>query len=90
MATVAITVRKTGGSSAYISVAAGASISVFTEPTLGFRETVDLSRTGDDLIDVPVGRICSEGEPSAIITGPGKFKLTLSPTERDTIVYYDV
>ena len=90
MATTAITARKTGGSSAYITVLAGASISVFTEPTLGFRETVDLSRTGDDITDVTVGRICSEGEPSAIITGPGKFKLTLSPTKEDTVVYYDV
>jgi len=90
MATETIPSTTAGGTSAaYVTVAAGASIQVFTIPTLGFRETVDVIRTHDESADVTLGRALSEGEPSAIITGPGKFKFVLSATDTATTVYYD-
>jgi hypothetical protein len=89
MSTTQISDTTSGGSSSYIPVAAGSSIQVFTEPALGHREYVDLYRTGDDATDVIVGRALSEGDPSAIITGPGKFKLVLSETAVLTTVYSD-
>ena len=90
MATETIASTTSGGTSAaYVTVAVGASIQVFTVPTLGFRETVDVIRTHDESEDVFVGRALSAGEPSAIITGPGKFKFVLSETDTSTAVYYD-
>ena len=90
MATETIASTTSGGTSAaYVTVAVGASIQVFTVPTLGFRETVDVIRTHDESEDVFVGRALSAGEPSAIITGPGKFKVVLSETDTATAVYYD-
>lgn len=90
MATETIASTASGGTSAaYVTVAVGASIQVFTVPTLGFRETVDVIRTHDESEDVFVGRALSAGEPSAIITGPGKFKFVLSETDTSTTVYYD-
>jgi len=89
MSTTQISDTTSGGSSDYITVSAGASIQVFAEPALGLREYVDLYRTGDDTADVYVGRALSEGQASAIITGPGKFKLTLSKTDVLTTVYSD-
>ena len=55
MSTEAIPTTTTGGPSGYISVAAGASIQIYTVPNLGFRETVDVYRTDDDTVDVFVG-----------------------------------
>jgi len=48
MSNEAIPTTTTGGPSGYISVAAGASIQIYTVPNLGFRETVDVYRTDDD------------------------------------------
>jgi len=89
MSTEAIPTTTTGGSSVYISVAAGASIQIYTVPNLGFRETVDVYRTDDDTVDVFVGRALSEGEPSAIISGPGRFKFIMSATAASTALNYD-
>ena len=88
MSNEAIPTTTTGDESGYISVAAGASIQIYTVPNLGFRETVDVYRT-DDTVDVFVGRALSEGEPSAIISGPGKFKFTMSATAASTALNYD-
>jgi len=88
MSNEAIPTTTTGGPSSYISVAAGASIQIYTVPNLGFRETVDVYRT-DDTEDVFVGRALSEGEPSAIISGPGKFKFIMSATAASTALNYD-
>ena len=88
MSTEAIATTTTGDESGYISVAAGASIQIYTVPNLGFRETVDVYRT-DDTVDVFVGRALSEGEPSAIISGPGKFKFIMSATAASTALNYD-
>jgi len=89
MSTEAIATTTTGGSSVYISVAAGASIQIYTVPNLGFRETVDVYRTDDESVDVFVGRALSEGEPSAIISGPGRFKFIMSATAASTALNYD-
>ena len=90
MATETIASTTSGGTSAaYVTVAVGASIQVFTVPTLGFRETVDVIRTHDESEDVFVGRALSEGEPSAIISGPGRFKFTMSATAASTALNYD-
>lgn len=89
MSTEAIATTTAGGASGYISVAAGASIQVYTVPNLGFRETVDVYRTDDDTVDVFVGRALSEGEPSAIISGPGRFKFIMSATAASTALNYD-
>ena len=88
MSTEAIATTTTGDESGYISVAAGASIQIYTVPNLGFRETVDVYRT-DDTVDVFVGRALSEGEPSAIISGPGRFKFIMSATAASTALNYD-
>jgi len=88
MSNEAIPTTTAGGPSGYISVAAGASIQIYTVPNLGFRETVDVYRT-DDTVDVFVGRALSEGEPSAIISGPGKFKFIMSATAASTALNYD-
>ena len=88
MSNEAIPTTTTGDESGYISVAAGASIQIYTVPNLGFRETVDVYRT-DDTVDVFVGRALSEGEPSAIISGPGKFKFIMSATAASTALNYD-
>ena len=89
MSTEAIATTTEGGQSGYISIASGASIQVYTVPTLGYKETVDVYRTDDDVVDVFVGRALSEGEPSAIISGPGRFKLTMSATAVTTALNYD-
>lgn len=89
MSTEAIPTTTTGGPSGYISVTAGASIQIYTVPNLGFRETVDVYRTDDDTVDVFVGRALSEGEPSAIISGPGRFKFIMSATAASTALNYD-
>ena len=89
MSNEAIPTTTTGGTSGYTDVAAGASIQVYTVPNLGFRETVDVYRTDDDTVDVFVGRALSEGEPSAIISGPGRFKFIMSATAASTALNYD-
>lgn len=89
MSTEAIATTTEGGPSGYISVASGASIQIYTVPTLGYKETVDVYRTDDDVVDVFVGKALSEGEPSAIISGPGRFKLIMSATAVTTALNYD-
>ena len=89
MSNEAIPTTTTGGTSGYTDVAAGASIQVYAVPNLGFRETVDVYRTDDDTVDVFVGRALSEGEPSAIISGPGRFKFIMSATAASTALNYD-
>tara|TARA_S200002703_G_scaffold1263_1_gene2214 strand:+ start:14796 stop:15089 length:294 start_codon:yes stop_codon:yes gene_type:complete len=96
MATTAIASQTAAANSGTISLAAGSSIQVYSNPALPVGEVVTLERTPDSGTTwLPVkdnefrGVVLSGKVHDNTVTGPGDFRLRKSVTATATAVYYD-
>lgn len=98
MATATAIASATTAGTYALTLAAGASAQVYCVPNMGSREHVQLMRSidGGSTYTVPVNGGHSEGNVllssdnnSAIITGPGYFRIDKQVTEVATAIHVD-